>query len=172
MSKIIKPDFKQTAPKSELITRSRVIGIYRGLKSPALDVITNKSLMYAIQRSADKLESVVKLMEPEKVIPDYQQYLNDIRKLNEDLSGGKTIETERGEKVWDLNYNSLAYREAVEKINKQYGIDEYDEWINGEFEENLADFLHYANTKEIDMEKDIPNYGVFKLIHVLFKEKD
>lgn len=100
LAKITSQDLKQ---KSEIITSSKIIVIYRVMKSPTLDVIINKSLMYAIQRSADKLESVVKLMGPEKVIPNYQRYLNDIRKLNEKLSGGKTIETDRDR--WSgLNY--------------------------------------------------------------------
>ena len=166
---------KKTEYKKEIpvITRLEVLQRKQGLEHPALNSITNRSLFYAIDRTLDKLTSVTKTFEPKRSINDYDEYLKEVRDLHEKLSGGKTTENPmNGEKIWDVNYGSNEYVNKINALKEKYGVKTYDEWMAAPFDENIDDYIHFVNEKEVDIDKDVPNYGVYKLIKFLFKNKD
>lgn len=161
------PDLKNI--EQEKLSRAEVRQLYYNLQSDKLNVIKNHSLMYAIGRTVDKLKPIIKKIEPDYVIPNYDQYKEDLQKLHEKLSGGKTVETRSGEKIYDINYNGIEYTSKLEEIKEEYGINEYEDWMNQPFDEEVP--IHYVNNKEVTVEKDVPDYGIYKLIKILFKEE-
>jgi len=171
MDKLKLPDFKSLKEAKEIITRTDVRLMHQNLQSKKLDAIKNHSLIYAIGRTLDKLKAVDKEMAPEKVIVGWEEYNEKLRELHEKLSGGKTTETHDGQKIWQINYSSNEYAKATKALREEYGIDQYEEWMNGAFDENIADFIHYVNDKEVSVEKDVPDFGVYKLIKFMFKDK-
>ena len=166
---------KKSETKNEIpvITRLEVLQRKQGLESPALNSITNFSLFYAIDRTLEKLTSVAKSFEPKKRIPNFDEYNQKVRDLLEKLSGGKTIENPMtGEKMWDINYSSNEYVSKINALKEEYGVKAYDEWMAAPFDENIDDYIHFVNEKEVDPMKDVPNYGVYKLISFMFRKKD
>lgn len=164
---------KENNDQKTKLTRLEVRQMYSGLESPKLEGIKNFALFYAIDRTRRKLKPVAEALSPEKMIPDLDKYNTAVRNLHETLSGGKTIENPvTGEKMWDINYSSNEYVSKITDLKKEHGIDKYDEFIKGEFEENIEDYIHFVNEKEVDRKKDVPDYGTWKLIHFLFKETD
>jgi ribosome assembly protein YihI (activator of Der GTPase) len=153
----------------QTLTRLEVRRMYAGLESPSLDSIKCFPLFYAIDRTRRKLKPVYEALSPEKMIKDYDEYNREIRALHESLSEGRTITTRTGEKIWDINYNSNEYLDKLDELKTKYGIKEYDEFINGEFDEDIDQYIHYVNDKEVDPKKDVPDFGTFKLISFLFK---
>lgn len=154
----------------QTLTRLEVRRMYAGLESPSLDSIKCFPLFYAIDRTRRKLKPVYEALSPEKMIKDYDEYNREVRKLHETMSEGKTITTPSGDKIWDINYNSNEYINKISEIKKKYGVDKYEEFLNEEFDEDITQYIHYVNSKEVDPKTDIPNFGVYKLISFLFKD--
>lgn len=166
------PSFDNIKSAKKSVSRNEIRAMYAGLESKKLESIKNHSLMYAINRTKRYLKEISDLLSPEKVITGWEDYNAEIRKLHEDLSGGKTIENPvTGEKMWNVNYGSSEYHQQLKELKDKYGITEYEQYMEGEFDEPLEKFIHYVNEKEVDKKVDIPDYGVMKLIHFLWKEE-
>ena len=86
------PSFDNIKSAKKSVSRNEIRAMYAGLESKKLESIKNHSLMYAINRTKRYLKEISDLLSPEKVITGWEDYNAEIRKLHEDLSGGKTIE--------------------------------------------------------------------------------
>lgn len=166
------PNFDKVLDKNKQITRLDVRKMYAGLESERLEVIKNHSLMYAINRTKRHLKEISELLAPENVIPQWEEYNKELRELHERLSGGKTIENPMtGEKMWNINYGSKEYNNGLKELKERYSIDAYDAYMKGDFDEPIDKYIHFVNEKEVDPKVDVPDYGVMKLIHFLWKEE-
>lgn len=151
------PNFQKAKTGASEFTNFEVRMLYLGLESQELHSITNPSLVHAINRTRRKMKVLYEELGPEAMVPEWAEYEKELNSLNEAFSKNKTIPHPRtGEKLWDINFNSPEYQEAVNTLKAKYGVDEYEGYMKSPFEENFNEFIQNLQSPNIQGKRMSP----------------
>ncbi len=166
-----RPNLKSLKKAKLELTNQDVVNLHQVLNS--IKGLQGTKLVYAVGRTIDKLNPVVKRMAQDECIPKseaFKKYEQALHELHKKYSGGKTRQTEAGTYFlfpWDIEEDIpdavekkrekwLKEREelqekhikAVEEREQQ--LQDYFEYMEEPFSEDLGDFTHKISEEDLD----------------------